>query len=208
MKKTVLLASALTLFTGFSAKADLLTGVTATTDMGTWATYNIANLTNASGLSTPLSLTSTHDNNYHNMWMSGGPTTGTVTLDLGGECTVNTMAVWNYNLSGLLTRGVKTFSVDYSMDNATWTTVVSNVQLPEGNGTAALATGATIDMGGVDAQYVRIDIAANWGSSSYSGLSEVQFDGIAAPVPEPTTFALLGLGGAALLGLRRKYAKH
>ena len=41
----------------------------------------------------------------------------------------------------------------------------------------------------------------NYGDSDYVGLSEIRFS---SAVPEPTTTALLGLGGLALILRRRK----
>jgi hypothetical protein len=59
----------------------------------------------------------------------------------------------------------------------------------------------TIAFGGASARYVAIEILTNQGDTSFTGIGELQFF---AAVPEPSTTALLGLGGLALILRRNK----
>ena len=60
----------------------------------------------------------------------------------------------------------------------------------------------TIAMGGISAQYIALEIIGKGTSTNRLGFAE--FAVTTAPVPEPTTTALLGLGGLALIFRRRK----
>lgn len=170
-----------------AAQANLLPGVTATTDMGTFYTYDIADLTNGSGLS-ELSFAGSHSNLYYEMWMAdAGNTTGSVWFDLGQLESVIAIGIWNYNFldSGgcCFDRGVHYLDIYTSTDDVAYT-FLTNVELPIADGSPVFAV--VVDAGGVMAQYVRFDILSNWGNSLYTGLSEVQFD-VDVPTPAETT---------------------
>jgi hypothetical protein len=62
--------------------AQFIPGVTTTTNMGTWFSYNIANLTNGVGLSA-MTISATHSANWQDMWISNQITTGWLQFDLG-----------------------------------------------------------------------------------------------------------------------------
>jgi len=47
-------------------------------------------------------------------------------------------------------------------------------------------------------------VVVTGGNTAYAGLDEIRFGGDQAAIPEPTTTALLGLGGLALILRRRK----
>ncbi len=72
------------------ADAEPITGVTASSAMGTYTGYNIANLTNGVGL-TSFAGSATHNASYSDMWLSGGALTGTVKFALGGTYDLNTL---------------------------------------------------------------------------------------------------------------------
>jgi hypothetical protein len=95
--RTLVLAGLLALALATPAPAGYITGVTATTDMGT-ALGDIAHIVDGSGLSS-LSLTATHDVAIaSNAWAGAvGTFTGQVTFDLHGAYTLVGMSVWNYN---------------------------------------------------------------------------------------------------------------
>ena len=135
----------------------------------------------------------------------------TITLDLGGTYDIATVNFWNYaerwNGTYYNDRGVKDFDLEFSTDGGA--TFGNTVSL-----TAAMAddTGATTgdvffngetfdieDQAGVT--HVKFIAQDNYGGG-YTGIAEVNFTGVA--VPEPSSAALLGLGGLALILRRRK----
>jgi hypothetical protein len=192
------------------ADAALISGVTATTDMGTFnnGLYSLENLTNGSGLSF-LSETATHNDDFSNMWISNtDTTTGTLTFNLGNLYSVNSAFVWNYNADCCgLDRGVREMSVETSEDGITFNTLLGSVILSQGTGEPISSD--ALNLADVSTRYIRFNILSNYGAPDYTGLSEVQFEGELAsaptPVPEPGTgIGLLGLGAVALTGLIRK----
>jgi hypothetical protein len=151
--------------------AQFIPGVTATTTMGTWSTYNIANLTNGVGLSA-MDISATHSANWQDMWISNQVTTGSLTFDFGSVLPISAIAVWNYNSTISLQRGVASMDVLTSIDGINFTPL-STETLPQGLAPNPVPA-HLIQASGVAAQYVRFDILANHGNN-YTGLSEVQF---------------------------------
>lgn len=150
--------------------AQFVPGVVTTTNMGTFSTYNLLNLTNGVGLSA-MNLSATHSNTWQDMWISNQITTGWLQFDLGSVQPLNAIAVWNYNSSISLQRGVASMNVSTSTDGVNWTPLSTESPAP---GTALALAPHLIAVGGLPAQYVRFDILQNYGNN-YTGLSEVQF---------------------------------
>ena len=149
-----------------------------------------AKLVDGSGMSGDL-----HDNNSANMWQSAGygsnPHGGTVAgsywveFDLGRVYLVSDMRIWNYNVSGLVNRGVKVITVQYSTvggtGSADWTTGYTGaVAQAQAQGTGPSAVDKIIDFTGILARYIVLTIAEYPNQNYFSsvpdvGLSEVQF---------------------------------
>jgi hypothetical protein len=198
-------AGMLLLVASSSSNAALIGGVTTTSSLGTFSSYCLPCLTDGTGLSS-LSLAATHDASFPGMWLSNQQVPpGDLVFDLGGIYSLNAIGIWNYNASlGLninLHRGVQQYSIDYSLDNLTYNGVIAPTVLTQG--TASPLNADILNLGGVQAQYMRLNILSSYGAPLYVGLSEVQFDGVPSSVPEPTTLLLLGLGLAGL-GFARK----
>jgi hypothetical protein len=202
MTRRVALAGLLALALVTPARADFITGVTASTDMGNFLSSNIANIVDGSGLSS-LSLTATHaKGNQSNAWVSGtGTLTGQVTFNLHGSYTLVGMSVWNFNASQ--TWGVQGVSVSTSTDGVTYTSLAGGpTTFAEGANNTSEAP-QQFTFGSVTAAFVRFNITSNYGANN-TGLSEVGFDGtpVTTGAPAPPTL-LLGLVGAGVTGVAR-----
>jgi hypothetical protein len=170
----------------------LITGVTATATTDT-ASRTATNLVNGSGLSG-----GTHWISPWDMWLSGGSVPQSVVFDLGAVYNVTQLNVWNYNESAPWNNiGAKNVSVTYG-------TTVSGLTLGGSTGTVgaittfAQATGLANDTGeafstSFNARYVKFDISSNYGYAWATGLSEVQFIGLAAQEPNASYGSWAGL---------------
>jgi hypothetical protein len=129
-----------------------------------------------------------------NMWMtaatatnSGAFTNAFLTFDLGSTHTINRLKVWNYNgpTNGAASAaGVHTAAISYSADNITYTTNIASANF---NAAPLSFTnyGQEIDMDGVSARYVRLNVQTIYSSTTTSnrvGLAKVQLvDDTVAP---------------------------
>jgi hypothetical protein len=176
-------------------EASILIDATASTTLGNASFYySPLYLTDHSGLSTPVSLASTHGNNYaYTMWASGGvQRTGSVLFDFGQVYTLDAMSIWNYNWSAQLDRGVRHFSLDSSVNGVDYGPLLGSTEMTQGTGDASLSPSASLTFSGDLARYVRVNIIDNWGNPDYSGLSEVLFSGTAT-VPEPRQWIMMSI---------------
>ncbi|MEZ7957756.1 MAG: discoidin domain-containing protein [Rubritalea sp.] len=108
------------------------------------------------------------------------------TFDLGSAWDVQTIDFYTRTTNGTIT----SIDISVSLDDSTYSAVTNY---------AFSAPNASLDVSLLDnARYVRVTTY----STDWSMISEVDFNGDA--VPEPTTTALLGLGGLALILRRRK----
>jgi F5/8 type C domain len=200
---------ALSIANASTAQAALITGVTATTDMGNLnpSFYNIDYIVNGSGLSS-LSLTATHSSSAgsRNAWVSNnGTTAGNITFNLNGVYSLAGFSLWNFSFFNNF--GVKGVNVLTSTDGITFTNVagaptqfaIGAANVPESPEQFSFAP--------VTASYVRFNVLSSQGSPA-AGLNEVQFNSAdsATSVPEPFTIlgTLTAVGGGAALKRRLK----
>lgn len=139
---------------------------------------------------------------------------GWVTFEFPSVTDLDSIYIWNVSESTGQDRRVNTYNiyyantptvnpasgsgVDYNFASGGWTQLSGTRSLLQWvNGTGADG----IETLGVSAQYVGLEFITHGGSTARVGLNEVVFT---TAVPEPTTTALLGLGGLALIFRRRK----
>ena len=187
-------AIALLLGAGFTAaQAAYITGVSATTDMGSGFGTDITNTVNGVGLATPGDLNSTHSPTAPNdSWVSSGTLTGTTTFDFGAHYSLSGFSFWNQNGGGPGSAGItgiKDVSISYSLDGVTFDPLpgapTAFSQVPTSGAGPEQFTFPTLT-----ARYVRFTIASNYGDVGQTGFAEVGFDGISFSGPITTVVAL------------------
>jgi len=200
------------------------TGVT-TTDPTDVALLVVDNLINGTGMSlangsiTDANIASvTHegqvfgDGTNESTYTIADPATPTLTFDLGGTFSVKSAYIWNYHdndgffgstLSG---NGTSSATVTFELGGGAVgpTVVISPAQAPTAIGVDASPSAHLLSAAGVTADKVLITLDTHFAGGDRIGLGEVRFS-TAAPVPEPTTLALLGLGAIGGLSMRRKH---
>ncbi len=127
------------------------------------------------------------------MWVSakGGAQPTWIQYDFGKVCKLQDMWVWNYNVDFeyILGMGIKTATIQYSSDAATWTSLGS-IEFAQGVSAEGYDHSTTVSFGGVAARYVKITAESNWGSSGgQCGLSEVRFYYVPVSAREPSPAA-------------------
>ena len=138
-------------------------------------------------------------------WFStAGVTQGTIVYDLGALYSVNRLALWNEEFSGIQTMGVET------ANNAAFVGAASVGNfLPVDSPFDASYPAQVFDVADSVARYIRLTLTGPQvpNRGTYVSMGEIAFDVTPAAVPEPVTLSLLGLGlGAAYL--RRRATRH
>ncbi|NQV34463.1 MAG: discoidin domain-containing protein [Phycisphaeraceae bacterium] len=113
-----------------------------------------------------------------------------IQYEFDGVKKLESMKVWNSNgaAESAIGWGIKEVQIETSVDGEQWDLLDGTTQFGRGPGSPTYNQYDEIDLGGVAAKYIRLDIQSNWGGilMSYS-LSEVQFLTIPvqARTPEP-----------------------
>ena len=96
------------------------------------------------------------------------------------------MRVWNYNVQfePVIGFGLKDVTIEYSVDGVEWM-VFGDVEFAQATAQAGYAANTTVDLGGIAARFVRINVNSNRGGLPQYGLSEVRFLHIPAFAREP-----------------------
>ena len=143
-------------------------------------------------------------------WLSasGNRPTITIDFDLGGTFDVDSVHLWNWTYNSATdTRGVTSMDISFSSNGGTtFSNTLQDVAftpypLPANTTSATSETQTFAAVNGVThIRLTDINNALDPGDA-YVGFSEIRFG---EAVPEPSTSALLGLGGLALILRRRK----
>ena len=198
--RTTALTAAMALASAAHAQV-LISGVSATTNMGSGFGTTLDNTVNGTGLAGGVpSLNDLHGGTTPaNSWVADMMTTGAVTFDLGGLYEVNGFSFWNQNgggPGGMGSTGIDGVAIQSSTDGVNFTA------LPGAPAAFAMVPGIDappeiFSFAAVTASHIRFNIRSNHGDPGQAGFAEVHF----SQVPAPGAIALLGL---AALGHRRR----
>lgn len=98
-----------------------------------------------------------------------------ISYDFGSVNALGNVDIWNYNNPDSLTNGIRTATIDYSIDGVAWTTL-NDITFPMADGSSQYAgTKGVIPFAGRNARYVLITAKTNYGGTCY-GLSELKFN--------------------------------
>ena len=94
--------------------------------------------------------------------------------------------IWNYNVQFelVLGFGVKDVTAEYSTDGVDWT-AMGDVAFAQATATDAYTANTAVDLGGVAAQFVRLNVNSGHGLMGQFGLSEVRFTFIPVQARKP-----------------------
>jgi len=128
-------------------------------------------------------------------WQTADDLTGWIKFDLGDTYDLSRMCIWNLNQLNHAIRGIQHATIEYSLDDVTYTALPDTNGEEAGNYTIPIVTenvqnacSLSIDLAalGINAAYVRITAHDNWGDLTNLGLSEVRFYGdVVVPVLIP-----------------------
>jgi len=209
MQRLVVLVASTSFFWvafGFTyVQADIILGVSASSDMGSGFGTDIQNTVNGVGLPGGIpDLNAPHDGTApDNSWVGDFMTTGTVTFDLGGLFLVDSFSFWNQNGGGPGAdgiTGIRDVLVETSTDGSNFFALVGGptlfAQVP---GDVALPP-EIFNFAPNLATHFRLNIQSNWGDPDQTGFAEMQFNN----VPEPSSLALAAVVSLLIASRRRR----
>jgi hypothetical protein len=132
-----------------------------------------------------------HGTDGTTMWLSTGDQPNWIQYEFDRAYKLHDLQVWNSNgeIESFIGFGAKTVTIETSIDGATWTAVANVPEFSQAPGTPGYAANTTVNLGDVDAKFVRLTIGSSWGGiSPVTGLSEVRFTyaPMQARGPQPT----------------------
>jgi hypothetical protein len=181
----------------------LVSAVSATTDMGSGFATNLLNTINGNGLSS-LSLTATHTGTTPaNSWVSAANVhSGQITFNLGGTFAINGFSFWNQNGGGPGpggATGINGVTVLRSTDGVNFFPIAGAPTAFAQQPASTLVPPEIFSFAPVNASFIRFQVAGNWGDPGQTGFGEVQF----SAVPAPSTLLIIAAFGGAALRHRR-----
>ncbi len=135
-----------------------------------------------------------HGTEPTSMWMSAGVQPNWIQYEFDKVYKLHQLVVWNSNqlIEGLLGFGAKKVTIETSTDGTTWKALADVPEFARAPATPGYAANTTINLGGVEAKFVKLTIAANWGGMApQTGLAEVRFFyvPVQARLPQPASAA-------------------
>ncbi|MCF7974464.1 MAG: discoidin domain-containing protein [Phycisphaerae bacterium] len=131
----------------------------------------------------------THGAAPDTMWLSNAPDLNPwLMYEFDRVEQLDQMRVWNSNSASeaFIGWGIKDVGIETSMDGVDWTVLIDSTQLARAPGLPTYDAPQAIDLGLVQAKYVRLNIQSGWGGVlPQYGLSEVQFYGLPVYARDP-----------------------
>jgi hypothetical protein len=218
MKHAAYCIAAFCALSAASAQAALIKPDTAVTGSQFSALYDIGNAIDGSGLPLGFDAAALHDvYKVNNHWttLAGAIAAGTAWAEFSFKDaqTLNTFYLWNHQSNGGIAASpyyaVTQFDLIFKDGMGNTLSSVLDVAAVGGAGNSAAQVFSFAEVSGV--KTVRFVIDANskplgFTRADYTGVAEVRFGLVAAPIPEPGTYALmaLGLAGVAAAARRRR----
>ncbi len=128
------------------------------------------------------------------MWLSTGAQPNWIQYEFDKVYKLHQLLVWNSNqlIEPFLGFGAKKVTIETSTDGATWTALANVPEFAKASGMPGYTANTTVSFGGIEAKFVKLTIAANWGGiTPPTGLAEVRFlyVSVQARAPQPATAA-------------------
>jgi hypothetical protein len=135
-----------------------------------------------------------HGTTDSTMWLSAGPPPNWIQYEFDKVYQLNELQVWNSNqlIESFVGFGARQVTIETSTDGTTWTPVANVPEFAKAPAAAGYAANTTVNLGPVDAKYVKLTINTNWsGVAPQTGLAEVRFSSVPvqARAPQPATAA-------------------
>jgi regulation of enolase protein 1 (concanavalin A-like superfamily) len=134
-----------------------------------------------------------HGTDATTMWLSMGTQPNWIQYEFDQVYKLHELKVWNSNqmIESFLGFGAKSVTIEYSTDGTTWSSLDNVPEFARAPGADGYAANTTVNLGGIEAKYVKLTINASWGGMAATGLSEVRFSYIPvqAREPQPATAA-------------------
>jgi hypothetical protein len=159
-------------------------GVTATASSQSRADTGPQNTVNGSGLNAE----DQHSVELTQMWMSNNNKPHWIQYQFDKVYKLDELWVWNANqiVEAFVGFGAKDVTIEYSVDGAVWTTLGGPHEFARAPGVATYAANTVVDLGGVNAKFVKLTISSNWGGVAQTvSLSEVRFFYVPVQAREP-----------------------
>jgi len=161
-----------------------IVNVVATSDAVSDEGAGPANTVNGSGLGGE----DQHSVESNDMWVAApaGEEPVSITFQFDRVHKLHELLIWNYNVQFelLLGFGIKTATVEYSVDGTDWT-ILGECEIAQATASPTYTANTTVDFGGVAARYVRLTVVSGYGLAGKFGLSEVRFLSIPVHASKP-----------------------
>jgi len=160
-----------------------IANVVATSNGTSDATAGPQNTVNGSGLDAA----DQHSTVSSDMWLAlPGAEPLWIQFEFDRVYKLHEMLVWNSNsqFELILGFGIKGVTVDYSENGTDWT-VLGDFEFARATAKPTYTANTTVDLGGIPARFVRLNVNGGWGTMGQYGLSEVRFLYVPAQAREP-----------------------
>jgi hypothetical protein len=155
-----------------------------------------------------------HGTDGKTMWLSAGTLPNWIQYEFDRVYKLGSLQVWNSNqmVESFVGFGARKVTIETSPEGTTWTAVADVPEFAQGLAAPDYAANTTVNLGGVEAKYVKLTIETTWGGlAPQAGLAEVRFSHVPvqARAPQPAS-AAKEIGVDASLNWRpgRQAASH